>query len=339
MRLIPTEDQQQLIQAAAEFLGTRLGTDVTRRGRGADEVVSGVVWREAAALGLLATGLPEACGGLGLGLVEEYLVLREVGRVPSPGPFLPGILAAHVAHAAGEDTLAEALVSGETRAGLLVPDGEGSSGGEHTAYVIDTPREGVVLLLDSSTARLLDVGDITEPEPLDSLDPATPLTRARLAGTRPRAQADADAPAIEVRALVLTAALLSGIAEGTLAASVAHAKVREQFGRPIGVNQAVKHRCADMALEAEAAASQSAFAAAAFDGGRPDAEYQALAAVVMAARAARENAAANVQLHGGMGFTAESDAHLFVKRAEILEHVFGSRATHLERLVALPNAQ
>ena len=106
-------------------------------------------------------------------------------------------------------------------------------------------------------------------------------------------------------ALLLTAALLTGIAEATLAQSVEHVSVREQFGRPIGAFQAVKHRCADMAIAAEAARSLTRFAALSLDTGAPDRRFQALSAITVARGRALANAAANVQNHGAMGFTAE----------------------------------
>jgi alkylation response protein AidB-like acyl-CoA dehydrogenase len=114
---------------------------------------------------------------------------------------------------------------------------------------------------------------------------------------------------------------------------VEYAEARVQFGQPIGAYQAVKHSCADMAIRAEAAASELFFAALAFEGARTDAAFQVSAAKVVAADAARCNAAANVQIHGGMGFTFEQDAHLYVKRSHVLEHAFGSSTYHLSRVL------
>ncbi|WP_286958360.1 MULTISPECIES: acyl-CoA dehydrogenase family protein [Arsenicicoccus] len=341
MRLIPTDDQDQLVRAAAEFLGEQLGTELVHR-RNDAQVVSAELWRRTADLGLLGAGLPEPAGGLGLGLVEEYLVLREVGRIPSPGPFVSTILAAHVAAASGDMSLAQSLVTGETRAGLVLPgparrgDMVTAASGD-SAYALDARPEGLVIMLARERAALYDTQGLAALDPAPSLDPASTLARVSMFGAEPLTEVTSGASDIFARAMVLTAAVLTGVAEGALAASTQHAKVREQFGRPIGVNQAVKHRCADMALRAEAAAGQTAFAAAAFEGGRPDAELHAVSALLMAQTAARENAAANVQLHGGMGFTAEADAHLYVKRAEVLTHLLGPRAGLLGRLIELPS--
>jgi alkylation response protein AidB-like acyl-CoA dehydrogenase len=105
---------------------------------------------------------------------------------------------------------------------------------------------------------------------------------------------------------------------------VAYAKIREQFGQPIGGFQAIKHHCADMAARAEAAYSASVFAALSVVAGRSDATFQAASARIVAADAAIRNAATNIQVHGGIGFTAECDANLFLKRAHLLEKIGGA---------------
>jgi alkylation response protein AidB-like acyl-CoA dehydrogenase len=133
---------------------------------------------------------------------------------------------------------------------------------------------------------------------------------------------------------VLVAAEAVGVAERTLEMSVAHAKVRQQFGRPIGSFQAVKHRCADMAVRAEVARSVTTFAAIAVRDGDPAAGHHVHVAKVLATAGALANATDNVQNHGGMGYTWEGDAHLYLKRAWILEHLLGRRTSHLDAVAA-----
>jgi alkylation response protein AidB-like acyl-CoA dehydrogenase len=116
--------------------------------------------------------------------------------------------------------------------------------------------------------------------------------------------------------------------------SVEYGKVRHQFGKPIGSFQAIKHRCADMAVRAEVARSAVTYAAIAVRDGESDAEFQVHVAKTLATGAALSNTTDNVQNHGGMGYTWESDAHLYLKRARILEHTFGSRTAHLDALIA-----
>jgi alkylation response protein AidB-like acyl-CoA dehydrogenase len=100
--------------------------------------------------------------------------------------------------------------------------------------------------------------------------------------------------------------------------AVAYAGVREQFGRPIGTFQAIKHHCANMVVAARCARDQTNFAAVAFDDERPDAALQVECALLVAGSAALDNAGKNIQIHGGMGFSDEADPHLFLKRAQLL---------------------
>jgi len=143
-----------------------------------------------------------------------------------------------------------------------------------------------------------------------------------------------DARRWRLEGTTLAAAEAVGIAERTVEMSVEYAKVRRQFGKPIGVFQAIKHRCADMAVRAEVARSVATYAAVALAESEPDAARHAGAAKALAGGAALANATDNIQNHGGMGYTWESDAHLYLKRARLLEHCFGTRTAHLDALAA-----
>jgi len=166
-----------------------------------------------------------------------------------------------------------------------------------------------------------------------SIDPTRRLVHVRLNGIATE-RLEVGAAGLRRMATVLLAAEAVGLAERTLEASVEYAKVRQQFGRPIGSFQAVKHRCADMAVRAEVARSLTTYAAVALRDGEPDAARHADEAKALAVDAALANAHDNVQNHGGMGFTWESDAHLYLKRAWVLEHQFGTRVELLEALAA-----
>jgi alkylation response protein AidB-like acyl-CoA dehydrogenase len=137
----------------------------------------------------------------------------------------------------------------------------------------------------------------------------------------PTCRTDGDAP--WVRGQVLVAAMLSGITEATRDASASYAKLRKQFDVAIGSFQAVKHRCAEQAVRAEAATQATTLAALSVDAGRDDASLQVASARLVAGDYAVTNAADNVQNHGGIGYTAEHDAHLFVKRAHALSLTLG----------------
>jgi alkylation response protein AidB-like acyl-CoA dehydrogenase len=135
---------------------------------------------------------------------------------------------------------------------------------------------------------------------------------------------------------VLVAAVLTGITEWARDTSARHAMDRRQFGKPIGVNQAVKHPCANMAVQAQLAYAQLLFAALATDEQRADAQLQALSARITAAGAAEFATAATVQVLGGMGYTHEHDAHLYVKRTALLGQIFADVPAALHLLLSLP---
>ncbi|WP_024795258.1 acyl-CoA dehydrogenase family protein [Tomitella biformata] len=337
MDLLPTRDQLDLVEAAAEFLGDELPASVIRVRRGETDAVGAPAWRTAAQLGLLGLSLPEVHGGLGLGLPMETLVYREIGRRPSPGPFLSTSLAARVAAFAGDADLAAAILAGDQPVGLAL-GGPGAVTAEGTVdgalTLLDASPEGLALLVGHSGAGLVSVSELDGVEPVTSIDPGVRVARAVAARVTPTHYVPASTDPIHLRLSVLAAALLTGMAEGTRDMAVEYAKVREQFGRPIGAHQAIKHRCADMAVAAEAAVAQTTFAAIALESGRPDAEFQTATAMVVAHRSGRDNAAANVQIHGGIGYTYEHDAHLFVKRAEIWGRAAGEPAGHLSRVLA-----
>jgi len=338
MDLLPTAEQQDIADTAAQFLRERLPAAAIREWREDPSPVPVATWKECAALGLLGLSLLEECGGAGAGLSEEALVFREIGRIPAPGPFLSTVLGARLAAAAGDRELASAIVGGATPVGLGLPRHPAAL----TPAALDGPLDlldatvpGLVLVLAEDAAALVHTDALTTVAPVPSLDPGVRLASATADASALVHHLPAESEPIGLRALVLAAALLCGIAEGVRDASVEYAKTREQFGRPIGVNQAIKHRCADMAVAAEAAMAQVFFAAAALDAGREDAEFQARSALVVAAQAARDGAAANVQIHGGIGYTYEHDAHLYVKRAEVWTNALGPRGVHLDRLLRL----
>ncbi len=341
MDLLPTAEQQSIADTAADFLRNEMSTAIIHGGRTDLASVPAVAWKEGAALGLLGLSLPEEYGGAGAGLVEEALVFREVGRIPAPGPFLSCVLGARVAAAVGDRDLATSVVSGEVQIGLGLPR-PGTVPGPATLDgqldLLDVPCPGHVLLLTEDGAGLVHTDALSDVKRGEAIDPGVRISDALARNVPLLHYVPADQEPVYVRAAVLTAALLTGIAEAVRDASVAHAKTREQFGRPIGVYQAIKHRCADLAMRAEAAMAQPFFAATAVEEGRPDAELQARSALIIASRAARVGAAENVQVHGGIGYTFEADAHLYVKRAEVWSQVLDGRAVQLDRLLRLPEA-
>jgi len=295
------------------------------------------LWREAGGLGWFGLGLPERAGGAGYGAAEEMLLFIELGRALTPGPWLGTVLAAHaLAASPGLAEAHRAVLGGALRVAVIddpvdaLGDGARLSGAARG--VADASAAGGFLVLGSGAARYLPAvtqGLVVEGRP--SIDPTRPLGDVRFDGIAATPLAGGAATS-RTLATLLAAAEAVGVAERTLEDSVAYAKVRQQFGRPIGSFQAVKHRCADMAVRAEVARSLTTYAAVALAEGKESAPSHVAAAKVLATDAALANAADNVQNHGGMGFTWEADAHLYLKRAWLLEHALGTRAAHLDGL-------
>lgn len=259
-----TDDQRALRTGVRELLTGRFGREQLRAAvdtPGLDRAL----WRELGEAGFFALRLPEADGGVGLGLPEAVLAFEEAGRALLPGP----LVATHLA--AGE-----------------VP---GAATGERVVAAVDGTL--VEWLDEADVVR----GDVTGAVAMRSADPLTPLHRV------PRA-----APADPVAAL-LTAAEQLGSAARTCELAVQHARTREQFGQPIGAFQAVKHLCAEMLVRVEVARGAVYAAAVTAD------PLDIAAAGLLADEAAGQGARDCLQVHGGMGFTWESDVHLHLKRA------------------------
>ncbi len=339
MDLLTSPDQDEIIAAAASFLNDKMSTDQSRLQfeSGTTPAVSNAAWAAAAELGWFALGLPEQFGGVGFGLAEEALLFREIGRAAAPGPFVSTVLAARVAALSGAQDLADEIVAGRG-VGLTVPGSlhaigeDGSIAGE--VQLLDA-TSGLALVLSPSVASIIDVESLGDRSRVPCVDPTVDLQRATANTLSPIAHLPASTEAVEHRAHVLIASMLTGIAEWARDAAATHAIDRVQFGKPIGVNQAIKHPCADMAVQAQLAYAQTLFAALAIDEAREDAEFQALSAHVAAAGAAEFSTSTTIQVLGGMGFTHEHDAHLYVKRAEVWRRTLGGMPTHLARLLEL----
>ena len=316
------DDEEQAIADTAAALLDKAGYPSALRGLPSGAGIDVELWRTCAGLGWLGLGLPEAVGGVGLGATHEVVLFRELGRRLAPGPFVASVTAAHLAHGAGDPATAAALVSGSLTAAWAEVEGDGLQlSGSAAPDLVLVQHDGVLELVDARSLGAL--------APVPAVDRSVALLR----GQAPvgRGAIDRGGGAAR-RAGLLSAAALVGIAEATRDLAAAYATEREQFGRPIGTFQAVKHRCADMAIRAEAAWAQVAFAAATVDGGQ-DAGRSVASAKVVAVDAAHRNAAGNLQVHGGIGFTAEHDAHLFIGRAHVWELEGGGRRHHLHALL------
>ncbi len=346
MDLLPDEAQQEIIDQTAAFLLEAMPIDRLRSRDEAAGRPDDATWAQIAELGWFGLAIDEDRGGVGFTLAEQALLFREVGRCVGSVSLLATALAAHLAAAAGEQALLAELVAGQKRVGwaeAIAPHPHGGPGGAEATriagrfQVFDGAGVALWLAIGPSGAVLIDPATATRSEPKPCLDEFTSLAHADLEGAPAVVAAGADAGLFE-RAAGLTAAMLVGLSEAARDQAATYARERVQFGKPIGVFQAIKHPCADMAVRCEAAWSQTAYAALALRDGHDDAAFQIATAKSLAGDAAKENAAANLQVHGGYGFTIEYDAHVLVKRTHVLNAIAGTPRFHLRRVLEAPAA-
>jgi alkylation response protein AidB-like acyl-CoA dehydrogenase len=271
------------------------------------------LWRRLADAGVFSLRLPEAGGGAGLGSSEAVLVFEELGRALVPGPLLWTHLAAGTVDGAATGQIVVGGVERRVRQERQPPTMV-----EHLAALDH------LLVVDA--AGVWDVEPrAVEGEPVQHpLDPLTPLHRVHRLPPGALVAGPETAAAWCLEGAALAAAFLLGLAAAVTDMAVAYAKEREQFERPIGSFQAVKHLLADMLVRTEVARA-AVYAAGVHldDPDLGDVERAVAGAKLMAGEAALANGKTCVQVHGGMGFTWEVDAHLYLKRARVLDTVFG----------------
>ncbi|WP_405624866.1 acyl-CoA/acyl-ACP dehydrogenase [Streptomyces sp. NBC_00016] len=373
-----TEEHEALRSTLRRFLRDKAPSEAVRRSMESEAGHDPRIWRQMAdQLGLHGLALPQEYGGFGGGPVELGIVLEELGRVLLPSPYFATVaLAGQALAASGDDTAKArwlpAIAEGSLTGTLAVAEESGTWRVEDVAAEA-VPGDGgawrvsgtKMFVIDGHSADLLLVVARTDTGPglfavdgsatgvtrtrLETLDPTRRLARVDLAGAVAlRIGPDGDATGylrtvLDLAAVALAAEQVGG-AQACLDAAVEYAKVRVQFGRPIGSFQAIKHKCADMLLKVEAARSAAyhAMSVAAGGPGEPPGAGGADGLAVSAALAAAYCADAfthaakeNIQIHGGIGCTWEHDAHLHLKRAKSSEQLFGSPATHRGRLADL----
>ena len=331
MDLMPSPDQEQIVDAARVFLTRELPVQYARWEPDALHARDRSLLPQFGELGWFAMGLPEEAGGIGFTACEEMLLFREAGRFLVTPMLLFSTVAAKLALAYGAAALVGGLIAGETRCGLALqtPDRDRVLlvEGADARLILHLTADQLVLRRKDSFGAMSDIRSMDDTVTLQAAQACTGEPVALLSGHAAHALTD--------HMSLLIAAMLVGAAEATRDLTVAHASDRSQFGQKIGSFQAVSHPCADMAVRCEAALSQTKFAAVAVASGREDAEYQVRAARIVALDAALSNATASVQLHGGMGFAAEYPVHLFLKRAMLLNQIGDALPEQLDRFLRL----
>jgi alkylation response protein AidB-like acyl-CoA dehydrogenase len=366
MTIAVTEEQRALRDSVVRWAEDRKVRPAARDAFEAAEDALPTWWADAGAQGWLGLHLPEAVGGSGATLVELAVVLEELARAGAPGPFLPTALAATLIARAAEQAgqphqpplrdLLAGLADGRTVGAVALEAGTVRIAGDRLSgdagLVLGASVADVLVIAARPAGTGRDDGGAEEGAPerwlvlprhaadvrqVANLDGSRRVARVHLDDV---ALADAvelpglDRAAVRDLAVTLGAAEAAGVAAWCQETATAHAKVREQFGRPIGCFQAVKHACADMlarAEEARAAAWDAAHAAA------EPAQHPLSAAIAgaIALDAAVANAKSCIQVHGGIGYTWAHDAHLALRHALSLRQLLGSTAGWRQRTAEL----
>jgi alkylation response protein AidB-like acyl-CoA dehydrogenase len=332
------EEQQALRSAARDFLTKEVTSTVVRSTFDGPDGDAPELSKKMAELGWFGIAVPEEMGGVGLGPIEQAVVCEQLGYVDAPGPyFATACLAIPALVSYGATDLLSPLLDGSKRA-TVAWDPES---------VVDAQIADGVVVVDGETASW------HERDTLEIAPHATTDGTRRTAAVRTRGKGRELGPAAALRfsdvpgettaidgmAVSLSAEML-GCMQWALDTTVQYVKDREAFGRPIGVFQAVQHRCADMLVQTESSRSAVYYAAYAIANGLPDASFAASVAKAYCSDAVHFVTGECIQLHGGIGFTWEHDAHLYFKRATTNRMLLGDAAYHYERALRLdPEAQ
>ncbi|MFC7265983.1 acyl-CoA dehydrogenase [Streptomyces lutosisoli] len=356
-----TPEQRELAEAVRGWTTRAVPPEEVRKLLDAPGGGRPAYWDALAAQGLLAVHLPEAYGGGGGDLVDLAVVVEEAARAVLPGPYLASVLASVVL--AGADDLVRALGCGERIGAVAFGPGSLAAVATDGGYVLDGTAPPVlsgadadVLVLAASSGSdtvwlAVDAADLVV-RPHESADPtrATAEVRAEGVGVPADRVLAVDPALVRDLAAVLLAADACGTAAWALHTAAEYAKVREQFGRPIGHFQGVKHLCADMLVRLEQARAltwDAARAAQEASGASGAKELEAVRESVAVRELVASLAAGTaldaayscakdcVQILGGIGFTWEHDAHLYLRRAVVARQLFGAGDTHLRRAARL----
>jgi len=363
-----SQEQEMLRRSAREFLAKECSPKVVRRLMESADGYDQALWKKIADLGWTALGIPEEYGGVGT-FLDLVVVLEEAGRALLPGPFfstmglaVPALVEAGteaqkkevltaIAAGSARATLAFTEPSGRWDAGSIGLTAKQSGGGwrldgvkvfvpdvEAADYIVVVARtrgegeEGVTLFLVQDKPEGMAL------RPLETLDMTRRWSEIRFDGVQLGADAVMGAPdkawprlkrALEWATSALCAEMVGGV-QKVLETSTEYAKTRHQFGKPIGIYQAVSHKLADMLVLSESGRSATYYAAWTVDADAPDRSLASSMAKAYVSDAYRKVAGDGIQVHGGIGFTWEHDMHLYFKRAKSSEVTLGDATFHRE---------
>ncbi len=356
-----SEEQQQLRSSVRDFLQDKSPEAAVRRAMATREGYDPSLWQQMGQLGLQGMAIPEKYGGTGFGYVDLGIVFEEMGRALLSAPFFASVALAAETLLRSSDEQAKAdllpgLASGAcigTLALLESSDTWSESGVHMTAaraggdswtltgrklHVLDGGIADLILVVARTKAGVGvfavsgDAPGLTRTH-LETMDQTRKQAHLEFAATAARVVGEAGGgwaaveQALQAAAVLLAAEQVGG-ASRTLEMAVDYAKLRRQFGRPIGSFQAIKHKCADMLTDTESAKSAAYYGMWALAAGDADMPVAASLAKVYCSQAYAHTAAENIQIHGGIGFTWEHPAHLYFKRAKTSELLLGTASYH-----------
>ncbi|HEY2127006.1 MAG TPA: acyl-CoA dehydrogenase [Streptosporangiaceae bacterium] len=337
MSIAISEEHRALAETVAGFLTNQQSRAEARSLLDAEADGLPAFWAGLAALGLLGLHIPEERGGSGFGLPETLVVAEQMGRHLAPGPFVPTVITSAVLAVAGPDELQKRLLPGLAdgtvigaaalvgQVGYADGTGTGPAGvviSGHLADVLLVPAGADVLVIETAA------GGVRAEVPAN-LDQSRRAARVSLDAAPATVLPGARGLLTDVARAVF-AAEAAGLAAETTEQAAGYAKVRQQFGRPIATFQAVKHHCANMLVAAELATAAAWDAGRAGIGGGDQFSYTAAIAATLAVPAAVSDASLNIQVHGGIGFTWEHDAHLYLRRAAAIAAVLDAEQAAID---------
>ena len=372
-----SEEQEMLRSASRDFLAKECDIPYVRKMMDDDRGYTDKVWKQMAELGWMGLILPEQYGGSGLSFVDLVVVLEEMGKLVTPGPFFSTVALGAVALLEGGSNAQKQQWLPKIADGTLVatvaqlePSGRWDADG----VALEAKKDGAgyrlsgtkLFVPDGHTADMLIVAGRTSGSKgkdgvslflVDRKAPGVQTTLLKtMDQTRKLAEVKLENVAIGAdrvlgaagdgwrlidrivdRAKVALCAEMCGGAQRVLDMSVEYAKVREQFGRPIGSFQAIQHKCANMLVEVESSKSITYYAGWAVAKDVAEAPLAAAMAKAYCSDAYRHTAGEGIQIHGGIGFTWEHDMHLYFKRAKSSEVTFGDATWNRELVAQLIN--
>ena len=345
-----TEEQAALREVSRSMLAVNCPPQLVRSLASVGKDIDDKLWQRGAELGWTGLAVSEEYDGAGQGLVELCLVAEEIGRAAAPGAFIDSALIALALDRSGQPELVPALAGGDLKASWAhhgcvasaYDSGDLVLSGRATAVQAAAAADWLLVTAASDQGRRLVLVERarTAVELRRTLDETRRWYDVVLDGLRVRAADVVSADEAEIGWLtdasaVLTAADSLGVGERLLDMTVGYVKVREQFGRPLGTFQSVKHKMADMLTTLKGARAATYYAAMALDAGVAEATVAASAAKAFTGDGVATLAGEALQTHGGIGFTWEHDLHLYLRRAKVNEMLYGAAAEHYERLVSL----